>query len=69
MRSRLSLGLSSWILIYAQFGLLYEILSNAPWLNFDPKFKPGSCVDGIVGSTSTKVVDQVTHQMRDLSIN
>ena len=40
-----------------------------PRSKFDPKFKPGAHVDGIIGSTGTKVIDHVTHQMRYLSIN
>ena len=44
-------------LIYAQSGLLYEIIPNAPRSNFDPKFKTGPHADGIVGSASTKPED------------
>ena len=50
-------------LIYAQSGLLYEIIPNAPRSNFDPKFKPGPHADGIVRSTSTKPTDSVTKQV------
>ena len=46
-------------LIYAQSGLLYEIIPNAPHSSFDPKVKPGPHVDGIVGCTSTKTMDLV----------
>ena len=55
-------------LIYAQFGLLYEIILNAPRSNFDPKIKPGLHVDGIVGSTSTKLAYLVTKQVSQLSL-
>ena len=41
--------------IYAQSGLLYEIIPNAPRSNFDPKFKLGPHVNGIVGSASAKL--------------
>ena len=50
-------------LIYAQSGLLYEIIPNAPRTNFDPKVKPRPHVDGIVGYTSTKLADSVTKQV------
>ena len=56
-------------LIYAQFGLLYEITPNAPRSSFDPKIKPWPHADGIVGSTSTKPVDLVMKQVIQLSIN
>ena len=46
-------------LIYAQSGLLYEIIPNAPRSSFDPKVKPGPHADGIVGCTSAKPADSV----------
>ena len=49
-------------LIYAQSGLLYEIILNALKSNFNPKIKPGPHGNGIVGSTSTKPTDSVTKQ-------
>ena len=51
-------------LIYAQFGILYEIIPNAPRSNHDPKVKLGPHFVGIVGFVSVKVVDHVTHQMQ-----
>ena len=56
-------------MIYAQSGLLYEIIPNAPRSSFDPKVKPGPHVDGIVGCTSTKPMDSVVQQVSQLSIN
>ena len=56
-------------LIYAQFGLLYEITPNTPRSNFDPKVKPAPHSDGIVGCTRTKPVDSVVKQVSQLSIN
>ena len=56
-------------LIYAQSGLLYEIIPNAPSSNFNPKVKLGPHADGIVGCTSTKPVDSVVKQVSQLSIN
>ena len=56
-------------LIYAQTGLLYEIIPNAPRSNFDPKFKPGPHANGIVGSASTKPVNSVMNQVSQLSLN
>ena len=55
--------------IYAQSGLLYEIIPNAPRSNFDPKVKPGPHADGIVGCTSTKPTDSIVKQVSQLSIN
>ena len=46
-------------LIYAQFGLLYEIIPNALQSSFDPKIKPRPHANGIVGCTSTKPVYSV----------
>ena len=46
-------------LIYAQSGLLYEIIPSSPRSSFNPKVKPGPHIDGIVGCTSTKTVDSV----------
>ena len=56
-------------LIYAQSGILYEIIPNAPRSNFDPKIKPRPHANGIVGSNSTKLVDSITKQVSQLSIN
>ena len=56
-------------LIYAQFGLLYEIIPNAPRSNFDPKFKPGPHVDEIVGSASANPIGSVKNQMNNFPIN
>ena len=47
---------------YAQSGILYEIIPNAPRSSFDPKIKPGPHADGIVGCKSTKLVDSVVKQ-------
>ena len=56
-------------MIYAQFGLLYEIIPNALHSSFDPKVKPGPHADGIVGCASAKPVDSVAKQVIQLSIN
>ena len=56
-------------LIYAQSGLLYEIIPNAPCSSFDPKVKPRPHADGIVGCTSVKPIDLVAKQVIQLSIN
>ena len=50
-------------LIYAQSGLLYEIIPNAPRSSFDPKVKPGPHADGIVGCASTKPADSIAKQV------
>ena len=56
-------------LIYAQFGLLYEIIPNASHSSFDPKVKPGPHAHGIVGCASAKPVDSVAKKVSQLSIN
>ena len=56
-------------MIYAQSGLLYEIIPNAPRSSFDPKVKPGPYADGIVGFASAKPVDSVAKQVNQLSNN
>ena len=56
-------------LIYAQYGLLYEIIPNALHSSFDPKVKPGPHANGIVGCTSNKPIDLVVKQVSQLSIN
>ena len=50
-------------LIYAQSVLLYEIIPNALRSSFDPKIKPGTHADGIVGCTSAKPADSVVKQV------
>ena len=50
-------------LIYAQSGLLYEIIPNTLRSNFDPKINPRPHADGIVGCTSAKLVDSVVRQV------
>ena len=50
-------------LIYAQSGLLYEIIPNALHSSFDPKVKPGPHADGIVGCASAKPADSVAKQV------
>ena len=56
-------------LIYAQSGLLYEIIPNPPRSSFDTKVKLGPHADGIVGCVSAKPTDLVVKQVSQLSIN
>jgi hypothetical protein len=56
-------------LIYAQSGMLYEILPDAPRSNYDPRQNLGPHVDGIVGSTNVKSTDSVTSHLKELSLN
>ena len=56
-------------LIYAQSGLLYEIIPNAPHSSFDPKVKPGPHANGIVGCTRNKPTDSVVKWVSQLCIN
>ena len=51
-------------LIYAQSGLLYEIIPNTPCSSFDPKVKPGPHADGIVGCASVKPRDLLWDKLR-----
>jgi hypothetical protein len=56
-------------LIYSQSGLLYEILPDAPRSILDKtRQRAGPHADGIVGSTQTKPVEQLTKQLQQLSI-
>ena len=56
-------------LTYAQFGMLYEIIPDAPRSNYDPRKMFGPHVDGIIGSTHTKFIDLVTNRLKDLSLS
>ena len=56
-------------LIYAQSGLLYEIIPYSPNSSFNPKVKPGPHADGIMGCASKKPVGSVAKQVAHLSIN
>jgi hypothetical protein len=56
-------------LIYAQSGMLYEILPDAPRSNYDPRQNLGPHADGIVGSANVKSADLVTSQLKELSLN
>jgi hypothetical protein len=42
-------------LIYAQSGMLYEILPNMSRSNYDPRKNPGPHANGIIGSANAKV--------------
>ena len=56
-------------MIYAQSGLLYEIIPNTPRSSFDPKVKPGPHANGIVGCASKKPTGSIAKQVAQLSIN
>jgi hypothetical protein len=56
-------------IIYAQSGMLYKILPDAPRSSYDPRQNLGPHVDGIVGSANVKSVDLVTSQLKELSLN
>ena len=56
-------------MIYAQSGLLYEIIPNATHSSFNPKVKLGPHADGIVGCLSAKPMDSVVKQVNQLFIN
>jgi hypothetical protein len=55
-------------LIYAQSGMLYEIIPDAPRSNYDPRKNLGPHVDGIIVSMNVKSTDLVTSQLKDLSL-
>jgi hypothetical protein len=56
-------------LIYAHFGMLYEILPDTQRSNYDPRQNLRPHVDGIVGSANVKSIDLVTSQLKELSLN
>jgi hypothetical protein len=56
-------------LIYAQYGMLYHLLLDAPWSTYNPRKKPGPHADGIVGAANVKFVDMVTNHLKELSLN
>ena len=56
-------------LIYSQFGLLYNILSDAPQSIMDKtRQRVGPHADSIVGSAQTKPTEQLKKQLQQLSI-
>jgi hypothetical protein len=46
-------------LIYSQYGMVYEIIPNAPQSNYDPRQNLGPRADGIIGSANPKYKDLV----------
>jgi hypothetical protein len=56
-------------LIYAQYGMLYEILPDALRSNYDPRQNLGPHVDGIIGSANAKSTDLVMNQLKELSLS
>jgi hypothetical protein len=56
-------------LIYSKSSLLYEIFQYAPLSILDKaRHKSGPHADGIVGSTQAKPTDQLSNQLKQLSI-
>jgi hypothetical protein len=56
-------------IIYSQYSLLYNILSDVPRSILDKtRQRVGPHADGIVGSTQTKPAEQLTKQLQQLSI-
>jgi hypothetical protein len=56
-------------LIYSHFGLLYNILPEAPRSILDKtRQRAGPHADGIIGSVQTKPAEQLTKQLQQLSI-
>jgi hypothetical protein len=56
-------------LIYSQSGLLYEMLPDTPSSILDKTRKRyGPHVDGIIGSAQTKLIDPLSTQLQQLSI-
>jgi hypothetical protein len=56
-------------IIYAQFGILYDILPDVSRSNYDPRKNLGPHVDGIVGSANVRSAELVTSQLKELSLN
>jgi hypothetical protein len=58
------------MLTYAQYGMLYKILLDAPRSNYDPRDKSQDLMlNGIVGSANVKSPDLVTSHLKELSLN
>ena len=54
-------------LIYAQSGILYEIIPEATRATNDQeKPKPGPHADGVVGSVSNPIVESLAKQLHEL---
>jgi hypothetical protein len=49
--------------------MLYEIIPDAPWLNYDPRQNPGPHADGIIGFENAKSTDLVMNQLKDFSLS
>jgi hypothetical protein len=56
-------------LIYAQFGLLYDILPDALRSNYDPRQNLGPHANGIVGFVNVKSTKSMIRHLKDLSLN
>jgi hypothetical protein len=56
-------------LIYAQSGMLYHILPDAPRSTYDPRKNPRPHADGILGSANVKYAESVTSHLKELSLN
>ena len=56
-------------LIYSQFGILYEIIPDAPWPTHSvEKPKPVPHADGVVGSVKYPIIESLEKQLHDLSV-
>ena len=56
-------------LIYAQFGILYEIIPEASRSTHNVKKpKPGPHANGVVGSVNSPTVESLAKQLHDLSV-
>jgi hypothetical protein len=56
-------------LIYAQYGMLYEILPDTLRKNYDPRQNPRPHADGIIGSANSQSTNLVTNQLKELSLS
>lgn len=48
-------------LIYAQSRMLFEIISDASWSNYEPRQRSGPHANGIIGSANANSTDLVTN--------
>ena len=56
-------------LVYAQYGILYKIILDAPRSNTDlEKPKLGLHTDDIIGSVHPPIVESLEKQIHDLSV-
>jgi hypothetical protein len=49
--------------------MLYEILFDSLWLNYNPRQNPRLHADGIIGYANANSIDLVVNQLKDISLS